>query len=65
MSTRKSRLSAWLVRARSDLDRVAYEVDQLPDDNAGSEVSREVDEVRARVNALESRVSAIEGKTPR
>ena len=66
-STRKSRLTGWLMRARSDLDRAAEEIERLPDfdDGDGSEVSREVEEVRARVDALESRVSAIEGTRPR
>lgn len=64
-STRKSRLTGWLMRARSDLDRVAEEIEALPDEACGAEVSHEVEEVRARVNALESRVQAIEGTRPR
>jgi hypothetical protein len=66
-STRKSRLTGWLMRARSDLDRAAEEIEMLPDldDHSDLEVSREVEEVRARVDALESRVSAIEGTRPR
>lgn len=63
-TTRKSRLASWLSKARLDLDRVAAEIEQMPDEDAGPDVSREVDEVRARVDALESRVQAIEG-TPR
>lgn len=64
-STRKSRLVAWLGRARADLDHVAREIEHLPDDDPDNGVGAELDEVRARVEALESRVEVIEGKSGR
>lgn len=59
-STRKSRLTTWLSRARTDLDQVAAEIERMDDDSPVG-VSAEVAEVRARVDALETRVQAIEG----
>lgn len=59
--SRKNLLVTWLARARQDLEHVAREVDQMPDDVDGADVSQDLTEVRARVEALECRVSAIEG----
>lgn len=62
-SNRKSRMHVWLTRARSDLDRLALEVESFVDPAESEDeqaVAAELEEVRSRMDALENRVEAIE-----
>ncbi len=64
-TSRKTFLSAWIRRARADLEHAAREIADLPDDGGDPpNVSEDLHEVQSRLDALESRVTAIEGAAP-
>lgn len=61
---RHQRIAHLIQRARHDLDEVARELHQDLPTGDQEDVDRDLEEVRARMDALELRVAAIEQACP-